>query len=105
MLSDRGTVQMLFDGVISMSIWDSGGNTLLYIVASRRSQMTPSRDAAPPPLAIHALVTSGAAIDAKNFKGETALLVAVNDARYAAAQKLLELGASLEEPRFDDIGR
>jgi ankyrin repeat protein len=99
MLGDKDAVQMLFDGVIRMNIRDSAGSTPLHIAASRRSQMTPSGDAAS--LAVHALVTLGAAIDAKNSQGKTPLLVAVDYGRYAIAQKLLELGANIEEPDFD----
>jgi ankyrin repeat protein len=98
-LGDKGAVQMLFDGDISTGIQDSAGNTALHIVASRRSQMTPFGDAAS--LTVHALVASGAAIDAKNSQGMTALLVAVDYGRYEVSQTLLKLGASIEEPDSD----
>jgi ankyrin repeat protein len=99
MLGDKGAVRMLLDGAISSSIQDSAGNTPLHIAARQESQMTPSGDAAS--LTVRALVTSGTAIDAKNLRGQTALIVAVDCGQFEVVQRLLELGASTEEPDFD----
>jgi hypothetical protein len=60
--------------------------------------MIPSGNSAS--LSVHALVTPGTAIGAKNRRGETALFVAVQLSRYEAAQKLLKFGPDVGEPDF-----
>ena len=61
-LRDKGAVQMLFTGGIDRDIWDSAGNTPLHI-AVRRSSLF-SSDARLN--SFHALVDSGADMEAKN---------------------------------------
>ena len=101
MLSDKGAVNKLLSGVISMDIRDSAGNTPLHVAVFRLSRFNPYARIVPGPL--HALVASGADINAKNSVGETPLLLAVSRSSSTVSRTLLELGASAEESDLDGI--
>ena len=98
MLSDKDAVYMLFTGLISMDIRDSAGNTPLHI-AVKLLCSSPQYliDLSP----LHALVASGADINARNSEWKTPLVLAVSHGSAAVTGKLLELGANAEESEYE----
>ena len=99
LLGGGDAVRMLLGGEISTDIRDSVGNTPLHIVAGGRGQTAVAEDMSY--LTVRILVESGAAIDAQNDLGETALHLTVNAGRGAMVKELLELRADLE---VSDLG-